>query len=68
MTFDGAFDRLYFNDSVVRNDGMRRFLEDRQRNQDPRLAHVDHQQDGLEDQVVCLTPPSTHCPGLNIWS
>ena len=33
MTFDGTFDRLYFNDSVLRNDGMRRFLKDRQRNQ-----------------------------------
>ncbi len=55
MTFDGGLDRLYFNDSVLRNHGMRRFLEDRQRNQDPRLAHLDHLQDGLEDQVVCLT-------------
>ena len=39
MTYDGAFDRLYFNDGVVRHDGMRRFPEDRQRNQDPRLIH-----------------------------
>ena len=55
MTFDGAVDRLYFNDAILRNDGMRRFLHDRKRNRDPRLAHLDHLHDGLEDQVVCLT-------------
>ena len=55
MTFDGALDRLYFNDGLLRNDGMRGFLQDRQRNHDPRLAHLEHLHDGLEDQVVCLT-------------
>ena len=55
MTFDGACDRLYFNDALLRNDGMRGFLHDRQRNRDPRLARLDHLHDGLEDQVVCLT-------------
>ena len=55
MTFDGALDRLYFNDGILRNDGMRGFLQDRQRNHDPRLAHLEHLHDGLEDQVVCLT-------------
>ena len=55
MTFDGTTDRLYFNDSLLRNHGMRRFLQDRQRKLDPRLAHLNHLRDGLEDQVVCLT-------------
>lgn len=55
MTFDGAYDRLYWNDAILRNDGMRGFLHDRQRNQDPRLARLDHLPDGLHDHVVCLT-------------
>ena len=42
MTFDGSFDRLYYNDAILRNDGMRRFLHDRQRVRDPRLAPLDH--------------------------
>ena len=59
MTFDGAFDRLYYNDAILRNDGMRRFLHDRQRIKDPRLASLDHLSEGLEDQVVCLTTIDT---------
>ncbi len=59
MTFDGAFDRLYYNDGILRNDGMRRFLHDRQRVHDPRLAPLDHLDDGLADQVVCLTTVDT---------
>ena len=59
MTFDGAFDRLYYNDGILRNDGMRRFLLDRQRVRDPRLTPLDHLADGLEDQVVCLTTIDT---------
>ena len=59
MTFDGAFDRLYYNDAILRNDGMRRFLHHRQRVHDPRLASLDHLDDGLEDQVVCLTTIDT---------
>ena len=55
MTFDGAFDRLYYNEGILRNDGMRRFLHDRQRVHDPRLAPLDHLSGGLEDQVVCIT-------------
>ena len=59
MTFDGAFDRLYYNDAILRNDGMRRFLHDRQRMHDPRLASLDHLSHGLKDQVVCLTAINT---------
>ena len=59
MTFDGAFDRLYYNDGILRNDGMRRFLHDRQRVHDPRLAPLDHLSGGLEDQVVCITTIDT---------
>ena len=59
MTFDGAFDRLYYNDGILRNDGMRRFLQDRQRMHDPRLASLDHLCHGLKDQVVCLTAIDT---------
>ena len=59
MTFDGASDRLYYNDGILRNDGMRRFLHDRQRVRDPRLAPLDHLADGLADQVVCLTTIDT---------
>ena len=59
MTFDGAFDRLYYNDDILRNDGMRRFLRDRQRMRDPRLASIDHLARGLDDQVVCLTAIDT---------
>ncbi len=59
MTFDGAFDRLHYNDGILRNDGMRRFLHDRQRVHDPRLAPLDHLSGGLEDQVVCITTIDT---------
>ena len=59
MTYDGAFDRLYYNDAILHNDGMRRFLHDRQRVADPRLASLDHLSHGLEDQVVCLTAIDT---------
>lgn len=59
MTFDGAFDRLYYDDAVLCNDGMRRFLHDRQRVADPRLASIDHLARGLEDEVVCLTTIDT---------
>ena len=59
MTFDGGFDRLYYNDAILRNDGMRRFLHDRQRMDDPRLATLDDLSRGLEDQVVCITAIDT---------
>ena len=55
ITFDGGADRLYYNDGILRNDGMRRFLHHRQRSQDPRLTRLDDLSDGLDEQVVCLT-------------
>ena len=55
MTVDGASDRVYYDESVLHNDGMRRFLENRQRIRDPRLRKLEDMRDGLADQVVCLT-------------
>ena len=55
MSFDGVFDRLYYHDAILRNDGMRRFLHDRQRVDGPRLAYLDDLSHGLADQVVCVT-------------
>ena len=55
MTVDGASDRVYYNESVLHNDGMRRFLENRERILDPRLRKLRDMRDGLDDQVVCLT-------------
>lgn len=55
MTVDGASDRVYYNQTVLRNDGMRRFLENRARILDPRLRKLGDMRDGLDDQVVCLT-------------
>ena len=55
MTVDGASDRVYYNQTVLRNDGMRRFLENRERILDPRLRKLRDMRDGLDDQVVCLT-------------
>ena len=70
MTFDGAADRLYYNDGILRNDGMRRFLRNRQRVDDPRLTEIDDLRDGLDDQVVCLTVidelPRIRCAGEEI--
>ena len=55
MTVDGISDRVYYNESVLHNDGMRRFLENRKRILDPRLRKLKELRDGLDDQVVCLT-------------
>ena len=55
MTFDGADDRVYYNRTVLRNGGMRRFLENRERIEDPRLRKLGDLRNGLDDQVVCLT-------------
>ncbi len=55
MTFDGAADRVYYNETILRNDGMRRFLENRERIRDPRLRKLRDLRDGLDDEVVCLT-------------
>ena len=55
MTVDGVSDRVYYNESVLHNDGMRRFLENRKRILDPRLRKLRELRDGLDDQVVCLT-------------
>ncbi|MDE0222276.1 MAG: HAD family hydrolase [Spirochaetaceae bacterium] len=55
MTVDGASDRVYYDENVLHNDGMRRFLENRQRIRDPRLRKLGNMRDGLADQVVCLT-------------
>ncbi|MDD9985357.1 MAG: HAD family hydrolase [Spirochaetaceae bacterium] len=55
MTVDGASDRVYYDENVLHNEGMRRFLENRQRIRDPRLRRLGNMRDGLADQVVCLT-------------
>ena len=55
MTVDGGSDRVYYNESVLHNDGMRRFLENRKRILDPRLRKLWELRDGLDDKVVCLT-------------
>jgi len=55
MTVDGASDRVYYDESVLHNQGMRRFLENRERIRDPRLRKLGDMRDGLADQVVCLT-------------
>ena len=46
---------MYYNETVLRNEGMRRFFENRQRIRDPRLRKLGDMRDGLADQVVCLT-------------
>ena len=52
-TYDGDDDLLYYRDVV--NDGMRWYLEDRRRNDDPRLRAAADLARALRDQVVCLT-------------
>lgn len=52
-TYDGTADRLYYRD--ITNDGMVWYLQSRQSHQDPRLCYLADLQNGLDDQVVCLT-------------
>ena len=52
-TYDGTADRLYYRD--ITNDGMAWYLRNRRLHQDPRLCYLTDLQNGLDDQVVCLT-------------
>ena len=52
-TFDGAEDRLYYQD--ITNEGMRSFLRDRQRHRDKRLRHSEDLTICFGDAVVCFT-------------
>lgn len=46
-------DRLYY--SVIANPGMQHFLDDRVAARDPRLRAIARSEDGLDEQVVCIT-------------
>ena len=52
-TFDGLKDRLYYCDIV--NNGMKWYLEDRQRAGDERLCFLTDLKSAFNDQIVCLT-------------
>ena len=62
--FDGAADRLYYGE--ISNEGMRWYLEERQREHEERLRHVADLQPSLREQVVCLTAIGASAPLLDL--
>lgn len=52
-TYDGQTDRLYYGETT--NDGAAWYLRDRIAAGDPRLTRRDSPDQGLQDQVVCMT-------------
>jgi len=52
-TFSGSEDRLYY--TVLQNDGMNWYYEDRIRNKDKRLLHTSDTGTALKEFVVCFT-------------
>lgn len=52
-SFDGEGDHLYYTD--ITNEGEKWYIHDRKINKDPRLLKLDHFDDVLKEDIICIT-------------